>query len=286
VPDFNFSCPFCNQELKISSEMSGQVFPCPNCAKSLKCPQLAPSQAQGSAPTIPSSSPSVRIPKSPPPKIVFRMPSKQQQVVAPPDNGVRQCPFCGEEILAVAIKCKHCGSDITMVKQTVKTKPSEALGIINFILPVCALFMAWFLIAKVVVTCTAILLTIILIAVEAGYVGAGRDKDLKPNGKKRAGPIAWFFFAFFLWLVAYPWWMARRAKYGLTNMLIPAIVIVLLVFGTNIVISCLSVMRGSSTPATVQDEMDKYIKPVRAVTPPPDAPSTNKSHDRLLKSNF
>ncbi len=27
-------------------------------------------------------------------------------------KGVKNCPFCAEEILAVAVKCKHCGSDL------------------------------------------------------------------------------------------------------------------------------------------------------------------------------
>lgn len=33
--------------------------------------------------------------------------------VAPtPTKPTKNCPFCAEEILAAAIKCKHCGSDI------------------------------------------------------------------------------------------------------------------------------------------------------------------------------
>jgi hypothetical protein len=37
----------------------------------------------------------------------------------------KNCPFCGEQILAVAIKCKHCGSDLAEKKATVPGRPNK-----------------------------------------------------------------------------------------------------------------------------------------------------------------
>lgn len=39
---------------------------------------------------------------------------EEKKATGKPDQ--RACPFCGEDVLAVAIKCKHCGSSIEPVK--------------------------------------------------------------------------------------------------------------------------------------------------------------------------
>ena len=33
--------------------------------------------------------------------------------LASPSRGVRTCPYCAEEVQVKAIKCKHCGEDIS-----------------------------------------------------------------------------------------------------------------------------------------------------------------------------
>jgi uncharacterized protein len=46
-------------------------------------------------------------------------------VTEPPYEATRRCPYCAEEILAAAIKCKHCGSALT--REMPQTEPAPKL---------------------------------------------------------------------------------------------------------------------------------------------------------------
>ncbi len=95
MSDFKFNCPHCNQSLEAPEEMLGQQINCPSCNGVIELP--APTAKKQSAP--------------PPP---------------PQQPQTRACPFCGEQILAFAIKCKHCGEFLDgRVKQPAAPKPKK-----------------------------------------------------------------------------------------------------------------------------------------------------------------
>ena len=56
----------------------------------------------------------------------------------------KKCPFCGEEILAVAVKCKHCGSDLTgkeKIKMDLNT--GNIIALVGSVMLVLGLFLPW-----------------------------------------------------------------------------------------------------------------------------------------------
>jgi len=121
---------------------------------------------------------------------------------------------------------------------------SEALGIIALAIPLAAgvaMFTMTFYRSTIIgwlnAFCIGVpLITAILIAVESGLVGAGSGTDLRPNGKRREGPVIWLFGSILLWCITLPIWMFRRKQYGLRSYGGVSIAVVLLYMGAILVL--------------------------------------------------
>jgi len=154
----------------------------------------------------------------------------------------KRCIFCGEEILAVAKKCKHCGSDLENEgsEEVVSSKPSADYGVFLLAIPVCATMLIWFWVSGMnllqspgdtmaLIMIATVLGTAIIASMEASKVGMKSDRK-----KGSSGPTTWFFAITLFWIIGYPLYLFKRRKYGLKNRLLSGILVALVFIGSFI----------------------------------------------------
>ena len=95
MSDYNFDCPHCGQWLEAPQEMMGEAIDCPSCNGSIELPK----------------------------------PAAQSETETPPEPETKDCPYCGEQILTKAKKCKHCGEILDALLK--RQRQAELPSIVN-----------------------------------------------------------------------------------------------------------------------------------------------------------
>lgn len=194
----------------------------------------------------------------------------------------KRCPFCAEEILIDAVKCKHCGSMLGTSPEEAPIKAGaqgDQFGVPLLLIPVVSTLLVIFWVGQMsliqgpgsslaLVGIVTVAATAALILMEARRVGAGTDSDVSKSGRKRSSPIAWFVGGVLLWFIVYPAWMYQRSKYGLRNLVVGGLLVTLVFSGAYIAMSAAI----SSQQEEIQSDLTDLQQQLEDLGDPFDSP--------------
>lgn len=87
--NLSIECGKCGESISIPEALLGKPMACPKCGNSIITPSMIIAQTEA---------------------------TQEPQEESPKPNATRPCPFCGDEILLSASKCKHCGKFFSKCK--------------------------------------------------------------------------------------------------------------------------------------------------------------------------
>ena len=109
-----FKCSGCARSFSLRDKFAGMKTKCPTCGAPLSVPAAVPGST-AVVPTLPAkmvpSLPAVIKPPPPVEVVGYVIPSR-------PAVDYKDCPFCEEQVIATAKKCKHCGETLDVAMRS------------------------------------------------------------------------------------------------------------------------------------------------------------------------
>ncbi len=153
------------------------------------------------------------------------------ELVPPPPPRARFTPMPQKRI-----RDQRPSAESTLAGQASPRRSSdESLGLIAALLPLLGAFVMYNWIGQMnllqnpmaslnMAGCVTVAAVSMLIGVEASRLGIGSPEDLDSRGnRRRNGPLNWALFTLAVFVLGFPAYMAVRARYGLRNYLILAV---------------------------------------------------------------
>ena len=181
--------------------------------------------------------PFYRVPRS----VAPQQAPKAASSPAAANTALVNCSSCGRSVSRKAPACPNCGEPMNELNAK---RPQETLGIIILLTPLVAALLIWSWIGSMTLlqnpgstlsflTIGTIIITGILVGVEANQLGIGAASDTDKKGRKNTGPVGWGAVTMLLWIVGYPAYLYYRSKYGAKNMVVGGIVVALVFLGVE-----------------------------------------------------
>lgn len=191
----------------------------------------------------------------------------------------KRCPFCAEEILAAAIKCKHCGSNLADIEHSSTTRRVSSrsdLGWMILSVPLVGAFAVLFWVGNMNLLqgpqATLALVGLLVMAATAALCAAEAVlQGMRTDRKERtSGPVEWAFALLLIWPIAYGMYLFKRRKYGLRNFLVAGIVVEALFLGSIFLVELMieansSALRQAANAAVTPGH---FAAPSSPPTPP------------------